>query len=117
MDGLARVPCESGVVDLEAKLVEIFCDDLGGRLLAVESKREGLDTAEEEEGVKRREAVSNRVDREGDPLGKMTATAKSTHSAPSWRPCSRTLAMSSRLHEITPAMRSWCPERYFVPLS
>lgn len=68
MNLLAGVACEARVVDLEAEGVEVLCDELGRRLLPVETEGESLDSTEEEEGVKGRKTVSDRVDGEGDSL-------------------------------------------------
>lgn len=68
MNLLAWVTGQTGVVDLEAEVVEVFGDEVGGRLLLVETKGEGLDSAKEEEGVEGRESVADRVDGEGDAL-------------------------------------------------
>lgn len=68
VDRLARVAGQPWVVDLEAELVQVSGDDMACCLLAVEAEREGLDAAEEEEGVEGREAVSDRVDGESDSL-------------------------------------------------
>lgn len=69
VDLFARVACEARVVDFEAEGVEILCDEDRRRLLAVEAEGEGLDSAEEEEGVKGRETVSDGVDCKVDSLG------------------------------------------------
>lgn len=68
MHGLAAVRRQAGIVDFEAELVEVVGDQDRVGLLLVDAEREGLDATEEQEGVERREAVSDRVDRKSDTL-------------------------------------------------
>lgn len=113
MNFLARVSSESRVVDLEAEGVKVLCDELGRRLLAVETECEGLDSAEEKKGVERGETVSDRVDGEGDSL-ECRGQFRLARIGEAQR---RTLATSARLQVMTPAIKSWWPLRYLVPLS
>lgn len=68
MHGLAAVRRQPGVIDFEPELVKVVGDEDRVGLLLVDAEREGLDAAEEQEGVERRETVSDRVDREADTL-------------------------------------------------
>lgn len=68
MDLFAGVTGETRVVDLEAEVMEVLGDEVGGGLLLVEAKGEGLDSAKEEERVEGGEAVADGVDGEGDAL-------------------------------------------------
>jgi hypothetical protein len=66
---------EAGKVDAEAEAIEKGGDEAGGGLLLVEPEGECLDAAEEEEGVEGGQAVADRVDDVGDPLGDVFAVA------------------------------------------
>ena len=117
MHGLAAVRRQSGIVDFEAELVEVVGDQDRVGLLLVDAEREGLDAAEEQEGIERRETIPDRVDREADALRITRVHSVFTPLANAHERLVRTLAMSSRSQQMRPAMRSWCPLRYLVPES
>jgi hypothetical protein len=96
MDLLAGVTRKTRVVDFEPEIVEVLGDEVGGRLLLVETEGEGLDSAKEEEGVEGGESVADGVDGEGDALSQsesqhVYSSIMSASCAPWRRPrgCSR----------------------------
>ena len=70
MNCFSRVTRKTWVVDFETESVQIVGDENGVCLLFVDAERESFDTSKEEERIKGRKGVSDRVDRESDTLQK-----------------------------------------------